>query len=370
VEGERLSQERFRHQEVLGEGDLEVAGSTVDSHDGQLAVALEAGCGVRALEALCCRTLVRLQEGCCAERLRGLHADELTGEPAQVAAEEPGEVDHGQCATVFARRGQRLLEQLRAGQGAGPVVDGHHVDQPGPDVVSQGEEGGVLRSVPGGAPRHHPHLAVSEERTHGVPHSVLVARADAEDQPHHVGDGQRSSYGTAEHGAVAEREQDLVGISAHTAAGTGGEDHDGGGHPGMFTRSLHASRQGKHGVPRFGRVKADQIEWQPVCRLVELEIQRGAAALVHGQAVALFRVDESTVYALANHDPFDRHSTLAKGIVGVAEEVPFVASPVHKHGFDLRTGQCLDDPHVTVASYAVRVVEGVVMVGQRKTAAA
>jgi nitrite reductase (NADH) small subunit len=116
--------------------------------------------------------------------------------------------------------------------------------------------------------------------------------------------------------------------------------------------------------------RPDPIEWQPVCRLAELEIERGAAALVHGQAVAIFRVDPTTVYALANHDPFDRHTTLAKGIVGVTGDVPFVASPVHKHGFDLRTGQCLDDGHVTVATYDVKVLEGVVMIGQRKTAAA
>jgi nitrite reductase (NADH) small subunit len=61
---------------------------------------------------------------------------------------------------------------------------------------------------------------------------------------------------------------------------------------------------------------------------------------------------------------------LAKGIVGQSGEVPFVASPVHKHGFDLRTGQCLDDPHVSVAAYDVKVLDGVVMIGQRKTVAA
>lgn len=114
----------------------------------------------------------------------------------------------------------------------------------------------------------------------------------------------------------------------------------------------------------------DPVDWAPVCRLAELEIERGAAALVHGQAVAIFRTDESTVYALANPDPFDRHQVLAKGIVGVSDGVPFVASPVHKHGFDLRTGQCLDDAHVSVAAYDVKVVEGVVLIGHRKTAAA
>ena len=61
---------------------------------------------------------------------------------------------------------------------------------------------------------------------------------------------------------------------------------------------------------------------------------------------------------------------LARGIVGQRSGVPFVASPVHKHGFDLRTGHCLDDAHVSVAAYDVKIVEGVVMIGQRKTAAA
>ncbi len=37
------------------------------------------------------------------------------------------------------------------------------------------------------------------------------------------------------------------------------------------------------------------------------------AALVHGQAVAIFRVDETTVHALANHDPFDRHAIAGQG---------------------------------------------------------
>lgn len=116
--------------------------------------------------------------------------------------------------------------------------------------------------------------------------------------------------------------------------------------------------------------RADPVEWQPVCRLADLEIERGVAALVHGQAVAIFRFDEDTVYALANHDPFDRHTTLARGIVGTQGDVPFVASVVHKRGFDLRTGRCLDDEHVSVAVFDVKVLEGVVLVGHRKTAAA
>ena len=118
------------------------------------------------------------------------------------------------------------------------------------------------------------------------------------------------------------------------------------------------------------RLSEGADDWHPVCRVAELEVERGAAALVHGQAVAIFRVDDETVYALANHDPFARQSVLARGIVGHRGDVPFVASPVHKHAFDLRTGRCLDDAHVSVAAYDVKIVEGVVLVGHRKTAAA
>ena len=110
--------------------------------------------------------------------------------------------------------------------------------------------------------------------------------------------------------------------------------------------------------------------WTPVCPLAELEVERGAAALVNGQAVAIFRTHDDTVYALGNHDPFSRASVLARGIVGTrtvdGEDVPFVASPMHKHAFDLRTGQCLDEPQVVVASYDVQVTEGVVLVGPRR----
>ncbi|WP_241153744.1 nitrite reductase small subunit NirD [Nocardioides pantholopis] len=107
-------------------------------------------------------------------------------------------------------------------------------------------------------------------------------------------------------------------------------------------------------------------EWQPVCPVADLEVDRGATALVHGQAVAIFRTADGAIYALGNHDPLARHSVLARGIVGRRGEVPFVASPAHRQAFDLRTGRCLEDSHVSVPAYGVRVVEGVVLIGQRK----
>ena len=35
---------------------------------------------------------------------------------------------------------------------------------------------------------------------------------------------------------------------------------------------------------------------------------------------------------------------ISRGIVGDRGGVPKIASPIFKQSFDLRTGQCLDDP--------------------------
>lgn len=111
---------------------------------------------------------------------------------------------------------------------------------------------------------------------------------------------------------------------------------------------------------------ADDGVWERVCPLADLEQERGVTALVHGQAVAIFRTHEDEIYALGNHDPFAKASVLARGIVGTRGDVPFVASPMHKHAFDLRTGRCLDDEHACVPVYDVWVVDGMVHVGGRR----
>ena len=101
----------------------------------------------------------------------------------------------------------------------------------------------------------------------------------------------------------------------------------------------------------------------PVCALDAIPLEGGVAALVAGEAVAVFRSFDGTVFALSNVDPFSGASVLSRGIVGTRGDVPVVSSPMYKQAFDLRTGACLDDATVQVASYDVAVVDGVVHVG-------
>ena len=103
--------------------------------------------------------------------------------------------------------------------------------------------------------------------------------------------------------------------------------------------------------------------WIEVCPVDAIPLEGGVAALVDGVAVAVFRTHDGSVFAIGNVDPFSGASVLSRGIIGSRGDAPVVSSPMYKQAFDLRTGQCLDDPSVSVPTYDVSVVDGIVLVG-------
>ena len=102
------------------------------------------------------------------------------------------------------------------------------------------------------------------------------------------------------------------------------------------------------------------MTWTQVCPVDALAVDRGAAALVDGQQVAIFRLASGEVYAIDHRDPFSGANVLARGLVGTRGDVPTVASPVYKQAFDLVSGVCLDDETVAVRSWPARVVDGMI----------
>ena len=105
------------------------------------------------------------------------------------------------------------------------------------------------------------------------------------------------------------------------------------------------------------------MSWTPVCTLASLVPDRGAAALVDGYQVALFRLRETDeVLAVDHRDPFSGANVIARGLVGSRGDAVTVASPVYKQVFDLRTGACLDDESASLGVWETRVVAGVVEV--------
>lgn len=111
-----------------------------------------------------------------------------------------------------------------------------------------------------------------------------------------------------------------------------------------------------------------EVPWVRVCRLEEVTPDRGVAALVGDDQVAVFvlaplgRDASVEVYAVDNRDPYSDANVMARGLVGSAGDRPTVASPIYKQRFDLGDGTCLDGDE-PLRTWPVRVVEGWIEVG-------
>lgn len=82
--------------------------------------------------------------------------------------------------------------------------------------------------------------------------------------------------------------------------------------------------------------------WERLCPLRDLEVERGRAALVGEEQVALFLLADGDVRAVDNHDPYCGANVISRGIVGSRGSRPTVASPMYKQVFDLRSGTCVN----------------------------
>ncbi len=102
--------------------------------------------------------------------------------------------------------------------------------------------------------------------------------------------------------------------------------------------------------------------WTAACAYDRLIPCRGVGVLLpDGEQAALFRLDDGTVYAVGNIDPFSGAAVLSRGIVGDRGGRPTVQSPIKKQAFALDDGTCLDDPDVAVRVYKSRITaEGIV----------
>lgn len=104
--------------------------------------------------------------------------------------------------------------------------------------------------------------------------------------------------------------------------------------------------------------------WVTVCRYDDIVPDTGVCALVGGRHVAVFRIDDDDahVFAIDNIDPRAHASVLSRGLTGSLGGRVVVASPLYKHHYDLRTGECLEEPGWSVDAFAARVSDGDVMV--------
>ena len=101
------------------------------------------------------------------------------------------------------------------------------------------------------------------------------------------------------------------------------------------------------------------MQWKDVCGADDLQPDSGVCVLVEGQQVAIFfMVKEQAVYAIHNYDPIGRANVLSRGVIGDSKGEPVVASPLYKQHFNLKTGVCVEDGHIAVPVYPIRIHNG------------
>lgn len=106
-----------------------------------------------------------------------------------------------------------------------------------------------------------------------------------------------------------------------------------------------------------------ELTWVSVCKASDLTPNTGVCALVNGKQVAIFHCQRSgNLYAIDNFDPLGKANILSRGIIGSIEGEPYVASPLYKQHFHLRTGACLEEPEIQIPTYSIRTIEGEVQV--------
>ncbi len=105
--------------------------------------------------------------------------------------------------------------------------------------------------------------------------------------------------------------------------------------------------------------------WTAACVYDRLIPCRGVGVLLpDGQQAALFRLDDGSVHAVGNIDPFSGAAVLSRGIIGDRGGRATVQSPIKKQAFALDDGTCLDDPDVAVPVYETRITpDGHVEIG-------
>jgi nitrite reductase (NADH) small subunit len=105
--------------------------------------------------------------------------------------------------------------------------------------------------------------------------------------------------------------------------------------------------------------------WTAACAYDYLVPNRGVGVLLDdGSQAALFRLDDGSLHALGNIDPFTHAAVMSRGIVGDRAGRAMVQSPIGKQAFALDDGRYLDDPAIGVPVHPVHVTaDGRVYVG-------
>ncbi len=109
--------------------------------------------------------------------------------------------------------------------------------------------------------------------------------------------------------------------------------------------------------------------WFAACRVEDVPANGGVCVKFMDEQIALFHFTRRNEwYATQNECPHRKQMALSRGMIGSQGDEPKVACPFHKKVFSLKTGECMDGDVCSIATYEVKVEEGMVYINVDKLA--
>ncbi len=106
-------------------------------------------------------------------------------------------------------------------------------------------------------------------------------------------------------------------------------------------------------------VQAVEKIWVDVAAVDEFVPNGGRAVLLEEKQIAIFNFNLTEWYATANQCPHKQQNLLSRGLIGNQCDLRKVACPLHKHTFDLETGEHLGgNPEWVLETFEIKVEDG------------
>lgn len=115
----------------------------------------------------------------------------------------------------------------------------------------------------------------------------------------------------------------------------------------------------------YQSVKREEVKnWFEACAETDFPNDGGLCINYEGLQIAVFNFSRrNTWFATQNLCPHKKQMILSRGMLGSEGEEPKVACPFHKKTFSLKSGKNLNGDECDLATYPVKVENGMVYVG-------
>lgn len=109
---------------------------------------------------------------------------------------------------------------------------------------------------------------------------------------------------------------------------------------------------------------SEVISWIKVGAVNDFPENAGACIKYNSRQIAVYHFTRTQKwYACQNLCPHKMEMVLSRGLIGDAGGIPKLACPMHKKTFSLEDGSNLNGEEYSIATYPVKIEDGIVYIG-------